>query len=184
MTIYIGSQNPAKIKAVEIALAKMKELQGEKFLFIAGDKVMGINVPSGVSDQPKYDEETILGAQNRCFELQRRYSDSICIGLEGGVQETAHGLLLCNWGAMVDQEGNRYIAGGVRVPLPDAITEGIRQGKELGDVIDDYCKQSNVRQTEGAIGILSYGFIDRPHMFADVVLLLLGQMLHYSESKI
>jgi inosine/xanthosine triphosphatase len=182
MIIYVGSQNKAKVKAVEIALAQIKERQNNNFTAIR--KVEGVNVLSGVSGQPKYDEETIQGALNRCQELKDKYPDSICIGLEGGVQETAYGLLLCNWGVLMDQEGNRYIAGGARIPLPESVTEGIRQGKELGEVIEDYAQKSNIRQNEGAIGILSNGLIDRPHMFAEVVLLLLGQMLHYSESKI
>lgn len=182
MIIYVGSQNKAKIKAVEIALAQIKEQQKKSLTSIR--KVEGVIVPSGVSEQPKYDEETIQGALNRCQELHQRYPGSICIGLEGGVQETTHGLLLCNWGVLIDQEGNRYIAGGARIPLPESVTEGIRQGKELGEVIEHYANQTNVRQNEGAIGILSNGLIDRPHMFAEVVLLLLGQMLHYSGSKI
>jgi inosine/xanthosine triphosphatase len=180
--IYIGSKNPTKIKAVQIALDKVKEQDPQHQLLQM--EVCGDNVPSGVSDQPKDDQETIQGAINRCNALQEKYPDSICIGLEGGVQESEHGLLLCNWGALLDQNGRLYVAGGARIPLPEEVAHGIREGKELGDVIDLYANQSNVRKNEGAIGILSHGFIDRPHMFSQVALLLIGQMLHYSVAKI
>jgi inosine/xanthosine triphosphatase len=180
--MYVGSKNPTKIKAVQIALYKLEELEQDHFL--AQIEVRGDNVSSGVADQPRNDQETIQGAINRCQELRDKYPNSICVGLEGGVQETEHGLLLCNWGALLDPQGKQYIAGGARVPLPEEVAQGIRQGKELGDVIDLYANQSNVRKNEGAIGILSYGLIDRPHMFAQVALLLFGQMLHYSVSKI
>jgi inosine/xanthosine triphosphatase len=181
-SVYVGSKNPSKIKAVQIALDKVREQDPECDL-LQWD-VRGDNVPSGVSDQPRDDQETVQGAINRCKALQDKYPGSICIGLEGGVQESEHGLLLCNWGALVDQNGKLYVAGGARIPLPEEVARGIREGKELGDVIDLYANQSNVRKNEGAIGILSYGFIDRPQMFSQVSLLLIGQMLHYSVSNI
>jgi inosine/xanthosine triphosphatase len=180
--IYVGSKNPTKIKAVQIALDKVREQDPEHDLLLL--EVFGDNVPSGVSDQPRDDKETIQGAKNRCKALQEKHPGSICIGLEGGVQESEYGLLLCNWGALMDQNGKLYVAGGARIPLPEEVARGIREGKELGDVIDLYANQSNVRKNEGAIGILSHGFIDRPHMFSQVALLLIGQLLHYSVSKI
>jgi inosine/xanthosine triphosphatase len=177
-SIYVGSQNPAKIKAVQIALQQMN-LKVEK-PYMA--EVIGEDVPSGVAAQPRSDEETIEGAIHRCHELRRNYPESICIGLEGGVHETERGMFLCNWGSLITQEGQVYVAGGARIPLPDSIAHGIRQGIELGEVIDRYAGQHDIRKKGGAIGILSHGFLDRPHMFADVTTLLFGQMFHYSRS--
>jgi inosine/xanthosine triphosphatase len=175
-TIYVGSHNPAKIKAVEIALEQI----GRQVENLYKGKVIGEDVPSGVAAQPRSDEETIEGAIHRCQELRRSHPESICIGLEGGVQETERGMLLCNWGSLITQKGQVYVAGGARIPLPDSIADGIRQGKELGEVIDSYAGQHDIRKKGGAIGILSHGFLDRPQIFADVTTLLFGQMFHYS----
>ncbi|MDQ0338909.1 inosine/xanthosine triphosphatase [Caldalkalibacillus uzonensis] len=187
--IYVGSENPAKIKAVELAIAHIISVEKQHDhagnpAALEGVKVLGRSVPSGVSAQPRSDEETIQGALNRCRVLKKESPGAICIGLEGGVQESSHGLLLTNWGALIDEKGQTYIAGGLRLPLPAAIADEIRAGQELGTVIDGYARQTNVRQKEGAVGILTQGYIDRSQLFCDIVLLLFGQMKHYSAAKI
>lgn len=171
--IYIGSTNPAKVKAVESVVKTM----------YPAVHVIGQSVASGVSAQPKDDVETIQGALNRCRELKKTYSNQLCIGLEGGIQDTPYGMFVTNWGALIDENMQDYIAGGVRVRLPESIALGIRNGKELGDMMDIYAHKEGVRKNEGAIGILSEGAIDRSTMFAHVVKLLFGQMKHYSASK-
>ncbi|GGK20153.1 NTPase [Caldalkalibacillus thermarum] len=185
--IYVGSENPAKIKAVEMAVAHIIRLEKERCgnaFTLEGIRVQGHAVSSGVSAQPRSDEETIQGALNRCRALKRKAPAAVCIGLEGGVQESSYGLLLTNWGALIDEAGQTYIAGGLRIPLPPEIAEAVRRGQELGTVIDRYAHQTNVRQKEGAIGILTQGYIDRSQLFRDIVLLLFGQLKHYSAAKI
>lgn len=54
---------------------------------------------------------------------------------------TPRGLFLCNWGALIDKDGNEYIAGGVRIPLPNEFLEPLKKGLELGDVMDAYAKK-------------------------------------------
>lgn len=187
-TIYVGSTNPAKIDAVKGALDEIIRLEKatnpEGGFQRTGIKVIGQAVPSGVGAQPRSDEETIQGALNRCRNLQRSYPGSICIGLEGGVQETSYGLFLTNWGALIDEQGSVYIAGGARLPLPDILADQIRSGAELGAVIDQYAQEQKVGQKSGAVGILTENVIDRSQLFREVVLLLFGQKKHYSSAKI
>ncbi|MFD1739291.1 DUF84 family protein [Bacillus salitolerans] len=160
-TITIGSKNYAKVEAV-------------KFIF-EKDEVKGISVPSHVSDQPITDEETLMGALNRAKNALEAGRSHIGIGLEGGVMETNGGMYLCNWGALVDGSGSIITAGGARILLPDEIAEELRSGRELGPVMDEYAQKRNVRQLEGAIGILTEGFVNRKEMFEHVVRLLAGQ---------
>lgn len=159
MNIIIGSTNPTKIKAV----------QGVFPLHTVTPK----HVPSNVSSQPFSDEETRNGAVNRA--LQCATSNSIGIGLEGGVMYVGSELYLCNWGALVSQDGALYTASGARIILPQEFTDPLKNGTELGDVMDRYVMKEGVRKKEGAIGIFTGELISRQEMFAHVVKLLRGQ---------
>ena len=163
MKIVIGSKNPAKIQAVQ------NVFQTDNAEFIS------IDAPSGVSEQPFSDEETIQGAINRAKNALKIGEGDIGIGLEGGVQETSQGLILCNWGALATPDFPPFIAGGARVLLPVEIAVRLRAGEELGPVMADFSNKQNVRKTEGAIGIFTNGRINRAEMFTHIMGMLLGQ---------
>jgi inosine/xanthosine triphosphatase len=162
MKIIIGSKNPAKIKAV-------KNVFPEEF------EMVSMDIPSGVHDQPFSDEETIKGAVNRATKALMEGQGEIGIGLEGGVHETREGLLICNWGALASKDMEPIIAGGARLLLPEEIAERLRNGEELGPVMDDYTNVKNVRKHEGAVGIFTNGQLSRVTMFTHVMKMLVGQ---------
>ncbi|MFJ7729481.1 DUF84 family protein [Neobacillus sp. NPDC097160] len=163
MKIIIGSKNPAKINAVKNSFVDQEA------------EFVTIDIPSGVNAQPFSDEETIEGAINRAIGALKQGNGDIGIGLEGGVHETSHGLLLCNWGALATTNMEPIIAGGARFLLPEEVAARLRAGDELGPVMDEYAKMENVRKHEGAIGIFTYGMINRVDMFTHVTKLLIGQ---------
>ncbi|WP_019243913.1 MULTISPECIES: DUF84 family protein [Bacillus] len=163
MKIAIGSNNPAKIEAVQ------KTFTGRN------NQIIPMNVSSGVSEQPFSDEETIQGAINRAQACLRETEAQIGIGLEGGVVQTSYGLFLCNWGALVIDGKEPIIAGGARIPLPKEITERLLLGEELGPIMDDFTKQKNIRKKEGAIGIFTNEAITRSQMFEHIMKMLMGQ---------
>lgn len=163
MKIVIGTKNPAKIQAVQ---AVFEDYHPE---------YITVEVPSGVSEQPFSDEETIKGAVNRALSALDIGKGDIGIGLEGGVHEYESGLFLCNWGALAVKGEAPIIAGGARIPLPVEIASKLRVGEELGPVMDDYANKENIRKKEGAIGILTNGQVDRAEMFTHVMKLLIGQ---------
>ena len=163
MRVAIGSKNPAKISAVKDAF---KDYPHE---------IIAVDAESGVSEQPMSDKETIEGAINRAIQAAEKGEAEIGIGLEGGVEQTPYGLMLCNWGALVAKGMKPIIAGGARIPLPEAIAQKLLAGAELGPVMDDYAKKQNVRKNEGAVGIFTNGQINRSEMFTHVTKLLVGQ---------
>lgn len=166
MIIAIGSNNPSKIKAVVETFNE----------FGKAITIESIDAPSGVSNMPFSDEETMQGAVNRAeYSLEKTGAD-MAFGLEGGVMETPFGLILCNWGALAVNGQETLIAGGARIRLPDEIAERLRNGEELGPLMDRYSKRKNVRSNEGAIGILTNGAINRTDMFRHIIKLLVGQM--------
>lgn len=163
MKIIIGSKNPAKITAVKNAFPE-SEIE-----------LISLDIPSGVNEQPFSDEETINGAMNRAVEALRQGKGDVGIGLEGGVQETRLGLLICNWGALATKDMEPIIAGGARFLLPEDVALRLRAGEELGPVMDDYAKRQNVRKQEGAVGIFTNGLINRVDMFTHLMNILVGQ---------
>ncbi|MCM3767158.1 DUF84 family protein [Neobacillus niacini] len=170
MKIMIGSKNPTKIAAVKNSF---RDHYGAEFL--------ALDVPSGVSEQPFSDEETIKGAVNRAVRALQQGDGDIGIGLEGGVHETSHGLLLCNWGALASTHMEPIIAGGARFLLPEEVAARLRAGEELGPVMDDYAKKKNVSKQEGAVGIFTNGLVNRSAMFTHVMNLLVGQFTYQRE---
>lgn len=163
MKIAIGSKNPAKIAAVERVFTEK------------GFEVLAVEAESGVSPQPMSDEETIKGAINRALSAAELGEASIGIGLEGGVQQTPYGLVLCNWGALAAAEMEPIIAGGARLLLPEEISRQLLAGRELGPVMDEYANKQNVRKNEGAVGIFTAGQVSRSEMFTHITKLLFGQ---------
>lgn len=171
MKIIIGSNNPAKVAAVKNTF----HYQHTEF--------HSLDIPSGVSEQPFSDEETIKGAINRAVGALEQGNGDIGIGLEGGVQETSHGLLLCNWGALASKNMEPIIAGGARFLLPVEIAARLRAGEELGPIMDDFAKKENVRKNEGAVGIFTNGLMNRSEMFSHIMNLLVGQYHYQKETR-
>ncbi|MBI0576663.1 DUF84 family protein [Neobacillus cucumis] len=163
MKIIIGTKNPAKISAVKKAFVETEA------------EFLSLDIPSEVSDQPFSDDETIQGAINRAQGALEQGNGDLGIGLEGGVQESKHGLLIVNWGALAAKGREPIIAGGARILLPEEVAARLRAGEELGPVMEDFSNKENVRKKEGAIGIFTNGFIKRDEMFTHIVKLLVGQ---------
>lgn len=164
MKISLGTLNPAKKQATEASSPVSSEL-------------VTFDVPSGVSNQPIGDEETLQGAINRARRaLEQDLTADVGVGLEGGVMWIGSTLYVNNWGALVTRDGDVYTASGARIPLPEPIVEGLKEGLELGDVMDRYAKTKGVRLHQGAIGILTNGAVTRVEMFTHVTKLLFNQL--------
>ncbi|AIF43163.1 DUF84 family protein [Virgibacillus sp. SK37] len=161
MDILIGSKNPTKVDAVKKVFPNVD--------------VKAVNVPSLVSEQPFSDEETREGAINRAKNCLTDHSGALSIGLEGGVMYVDGQLFLCNWGALITAEGKTHTASGARIALPSIIDQQLKQGVELGVIMDEYAKKQGVRNKEGAIGIFTNELVSRQSMFEHVVMLLKGQ---------
>lgn len=177
MHIFVGSTNPVKINAVVTAAS-------ESWPEVL---VRGVAVESGVSHQPRSDEETRAGAQNRAKaalvageKLMDRnpmfaQDQLLGIGLEGGVLEYAPGELWSTvWVVVVDQAGVVTESNGARFKLPASIARPILQGKEMGPVMDELLGANNTKQAGGAIGTITRNFVDRTEEYTGIAKLALG----------
>ena len=165
MLVSIGSLNKVKVSAVVSRLSAYDV------------EVVSCDAPSGVSNQPFSDAETVSGAKNRALKAKAMKQASIGIGLEAGVEMLEGIMYLTNFGVLVDECDHLYYAGGTRIPLPQALVEPLQKGLELGEVIDAYANRQNVRSQEGAIGILTADLCSRGQNFEYIVDLLWGQYL-------
>lgn len=158
MKVAIGSTNSVKVHALEKLASKM------------GFTVEARSVPSYVSAQPRSDEETIQGALNRAREVVNVTKSDVGVGLEGGVTKVGEYWFICNWGALVDMTGYECVSSGGHFMLPDAFLQEIKQGKELGEIIQ---KHSN--KNEGAVALLTNGFVTRQTLYEQLIDILFGQ---------
>ena len=158
--IVVASKNPVKLEAVKDGLS----------VFLTDEiEVLGVSVESGVADQPMSDAETLSGAENRVRNAQLQYTGhDFYVGIEGGVEDSSSGLMAFAWVVI----SNGKCTGKARTStfmLPPRVAELIHQGYELGDADDMVFKQSNSKQQNGAVGLLTHDAITRQSLYVPAV---------------
>lgn len=173
MHIYVGSTNPVKINAVVTAAS-------ETWPEVV---VTGLDVPSGIPPQPIGDEQTRQGAVNRAHQAlalgmtvdQEMTKAVLGVGLEGGVVELFDQQLWSTvWVAVEDTKGNVFTSNGARFPVPKIIADRIRQGQEMGPIVNDLVGRHDVRQAEGMIGVITKHFVERTEEYTGITKMALG----------
>jgi inosine/xanthosine triphosphatase len=167
LRIGIGSTNPVKLMAVENAVRFVWKQRNEQHAVT----FLPVEVESGVSAQPFTDEETRTGARNRAEAIMQQVQKcNLAFGLEGGVFEEADGELWSTvWVCVRDRQGRERCVNGMRFQLPSEIQVGLRTGKELGTVMDELTKRTNMKHSEGMIGILTGGVLPRSKEYENLV---------------
>lgn len=174
--ITVGSKNPVKVGAARSVLVRVAPAA----------EVTGVEVPSGVPDQPWGDQQTIEGALARArLALGEALAHggvsadaALGIGIEGGVAEDgAGGLRTCAWAAVVDVEGRAGIGGSLAMPLPPAVAALVRAGKELGHAMDEVSRGHDTKRGPGAVGILTGGLMDRQQAYEPLVVYALARFV-------
>ena len=113
MKIAVGSKNPVKIEAARLA-----------FLAVwpgSDCEMIECDAPSGVSEQPMSDEESIQGARNRARHAIKNTNAGYGVGLEGGLHKIGNQYFDCGWIAVVDREGNEGVGSTARILTPPRI---------------------------------------------------------------
>ena len=165
--VYVGSTNNNKVQAVKNVFEPY------------GYEVIGMEVDSGVSSQPKNDLETITGAENRAMQLP---TDGLRIGLEAGIEILKDELYLTNFGVLITEDGKVIRAGGTRLVLPKEIKQAIFvDGLELSDAMDKYFSIKNAKHNNGAIGYFTKDMVKRIDIFDHIAKLLYGSYLYQGE---
>ncbi|HOE26834.1 MAG: DUF84 family protein [Candidatus Aureabacteria bacterium] len=167
MIVRVGSMNRVKRAAVEEAC---RELFGEA-------TVLCCAAPSGVAATPRTDEEMIAGAVARARRAFEDGGADLGIGLEGGVMPSPHGPLLKGWVAVHDGERD-HVGATPAVPFPAHLLERVGEKGELAHVMDAVSGRENVRENEGAFGILTGDRITRKESFKLALLCALAPIVN------
>lgn len=154
LVVVVGSKNPVKVGAAQVVLGRA--VREGLLPDVSEVRVYGLEVPSGVSDQPFGEEETRRGAIGRARAVLETAPEAAWgVGIEGGVVRLEDGLYTCAWCAIVDRLGRVGLGGGLYMPLPTAIVRDIENGIELGEATDRLFKVRDSKQAGGALGHLS-----------------------------
>jgi len=163
--VIIASKNPVKINSVKIGFEKIFPEQNFEFV--------GTSVPSQVSDQPLSDEETYLGAKNRCKNSKAEVPEAdYWVGIEGGIEIIGNEMQVFAWIVIESKE----MLGKAKTSLfylPKKIVDLINQGYELGDANDIVFNENNAKQKNGTVGMLTDNVITRTSYYVDAVILAL-----------
>ncbi len=155
MLIVVGSTNKVKINAVRWAFGSFfKDLEFE-----------ALEVDSGVSRMPMSAKETIKGSENRAINALSSMDAEFGVGVEGGVEDTELGTMLCSYVTVINKKGVRGTGGGTSVRIPEPIARRVKAGEELGNVMDDFSGMKDTKHSSGAIGILTKNLVDRESFF-------------------
>ena len=166
--VVVGSLNPVKIAAVHAVWLRV----------VSNAQVSGVQVASGVPDQPFGDLETRHGAEVRARAALDVSEAELAVGLEGGVVVEPDGSMrTCAWAVAIDRKGTRGIGGSLSMPLPSIVAQRIRAGEELGHAMDAVAQTVGTKHGRGAVGILTAGLIDRQRAYETLVTYALAPWL-------
>ena len=155
--IAVGSLNPVKIEAVR---SVMERIYGQVRIF-------AYDVPSDVPEQP-FGEQTPEGAKNRARHAI--HDHSLSVGIEAGVFEMLDSLYDIQYCAVLDRDGRFTVGTGSGFRYPDKVIELVRGGKTVGEAMKIVYSGDNPGKSQGAIGILSKGLLDRKSLTEQSVL--------------
>jgi inosine/xanthosine triphosphatase len=187
MRVVVGSENPVKVAAADRAVPDRLDAT-----------VASAAVDSGVAEQPRGRAETVTGARNRAAAALEAEGD-LGVGIEGGVaplpqrgavrnpatedpaeREGVTGSFLIMWAAVTD--GQQWgVGSGPSLRLPDPVAARVRDGEELGPVMDDLLDTDGIARRQGAAGALTDGIVDRESALVHAVAGALGPFVtdHY-----
>ena len=154
--IVVGSKNPVKVNSVLNALTQI--FPDVKF------EIEGVSAPSGVTEQPMDEAETLLGAKNRVEYIKRHHCADWYAAIEGGVDDFDYGPATFAY-VVIEHQGYCQVGRSTNLPLPSSIYSALCQGEELGHVMDRVFNTDNIKQKGGAMALLTNGLVTRESVY-------------------
>jgi inosine/xanthosine triphosphatase len=192
--VAVGSTRRPKVNAVSEALAAIRTVSD----FLPAFEVVGVEVPSGVRHTPLSREDLMAGARQRAealVQIARAKNEpwKYFVGLEGGLnvirgldvipsldvmpeldvvsEASNRWVFLESWAYVTDGEGRGSFGQSGAVLVPEALAETVvDDGVELSQAIDTFAGGHNIRDAEGAWGILTRNLTTRQDSFRAAVI--------------
>ncbi|HEY7413997.1 MAG TPA: inosine/xanthosine triphosphatase [Ktedonobacteraceae bacterium] len=165
MRVIVASTNPVKIAATRQAFQAVFGFESVEY--------HGVTVPSGVSEQPFSDSETLRGALNRTqAAYDSEHNADYWVGIEGGVEPMGNEMTAFAW---VVVRSRALIGKGKSGTffLPESVAQLVNVGVELGIADDRVFGLTNSKQNGGSVGYLTHGVIDRTELYKHATVLAL-----------
>src|SRR5580704_4406469 len=192
--VAVGSTRRPKVNAVTEALAAIRAVSD----LLPSFEVLGIEVESGVRHTPLSREDLMAGARQRVetlVQMARAKNErwKYFVGLEGGleviaglevipsldvvpeldvVREASHRwVFLESWAYVSDGEGRGSFGQSGAVLVPETLAQTVvDDGLELSQAMDAFAGGHNIRDAEGAWGILTRNLTTRQDSFRAAVI--------------
>jgi len=175
MKILVGSQNNVKIDAVKETISDYESL--------SSTEVLGIEVDSGVSEQPKSLNETVQGAINRAKNAFQGCEYSI--GIEDGLMRVANTktghMNVCVCAIYDGQDYYIGLSSAFEYP-PKVIDIVFKDNLDINQAFykTGLTKNPKIGSAEGAISILTKGKLTRKENIKQAITMALIHILkHY-----
>ena len=170
IVVAVGSANPNKVRGIKKAAKRL----------FANVKVVGIDVDSGVSDQP-FNGETITGAVNRAREMTRKREAEgadYFVGLESGIFELADSFFDVQWCAVM-HDGKTHLGCSMGFEIPREQAERLKAHKiTLSELYHNITGDKDIGVKEGVINYLSRGVLKRSEMTEQAFLCAMIPIIH------
>lgn len=165
--VVVASKNPVKINAAREGFERM--FPNDEF------EVVGVEVASGVSDQPMSDEETKRGAMNRVENASMlEPAADYWAAFEGGALEDESGeFCVFAWMIVKSKEGKIGKGRTSVFFLPPAVSALMREGKELAEADSIVFGRENSKHKNGIVGLLTGDVVDRTRYYTDAAIMAL-----------
>jgi non-canonical (house-cleaning) NTP pyrophosphatase len=192
--VAVGSTRRPKVNAVTEALEAIRTVSE----FLPSFAVLGIEVKSGVRHTPLSREDLMAGARQRAealVQMARAQNErwKYFVGLEGGLEVIAgldvipsldvvpeldvvreasnRWVFLESWAYVTDGEGRGSFGQSGAVLVPETLVQTVVDGGlELSQAIDAFAGGHNIRDAEGAWGILTRNLTTRQDSFRAAVI--------------
>ncbi len=166
--IGAGTTNLAKLEAIRVAAT---DLFGEV-------AIESLDVDPLVPLQPWGDDQTALGAVSRARGAINKFGSDYGIGIESGLVDGPAGrVFVVSWAAAVDRSGNAGYGASERFSVPAGLEPALRQGAELGPLLDDLLGRPGLASHEGAVSVFTLGRRNRAEILSIAVLHALVALL-------
>jgi inosine/xanthosine triphosphatase len=193
--VAVGSKRGPKLNAVAEALTSIwPHFTQHQF----GFEIVGVEVPSGVRHTPLSREDLMTGARQRAealVQIARAENKPwiYFVGLEGGIdvipgtdvmpnldvipdvdvvrEANRRWVFLENWAYVTDGTSAGAFGQSGAVLVPEGLAKiVVDDGVELSEAIDAFAGRHNIRDAEGAWGILTRNMISRQEAFRVAVI--------------
>ena len=204
MHVAIGSENPVKTDAVERVLpdaqttavgvdsavpeqpwGREETVEGARnradAALAATDADYGVGIEGGVveRDVPGGVWLVMWAAVTDRTDTHFGAGPSIRLPDTVAERDSPGGVWLVMWAAVTDGTTTHFGAGP-SIRLPESVAQQLREGEELGPLLDDELGREDIATQEGAIGVYTDGRVGRTDALEDAVAGAFGPFLRAS----